>query len=326
MEMNNINIAVLDRQHRFASELGKLGTKTDIAMYHYKIMDKIITFIDPVSYPDRVKSLSKTIGLSDFIMINIDKLDKITGEIILVSSYSSLPGVVYSELFSRSDLIPFIKGTGLEKWRFASSKDELLELLQKISFNEFHESADHSIDGTAILIDQIFQVKSVGTVALGTVRRGVVKVHDNLIFLPNNIKSDIRSIQVHDKDVKEASNNSRVGLALKQPLSKVEGSLLALSDMNGYSITDRIMVRFTLSTLVKKKLEQGQSIFIGYDLVFVNGKINRLEYITDGNESLVSGEMELVLDKKVYFKPNKKVLFYDVNTSPRIIGYGYMMV
>ena len=85
-------------------------------------------------------------------------------------------------------------------------------------------------------------------------------------------------------------------------------------------------MRFTLSTLVKKKLEQGQLIFIGYDLVFVNGKINRLEYITDGNESLVSGEMELVLDKKVYFKPNKKVLFYDVNTSPRIIGYGYMMV
>ena len=335
MGMNNINIAVLDRQHRFASELGKLGTKTDIAMYHYKIMDKIITFIDPVSYPDRLKPLSKTIGLSDFIMINIDKLDKITGEMILESSYSSLPGVVYSELFSRSDLIPFIKGTGLEKWRFASSKDELLEFIQKIDLNGHkvidqisrnEEPINETKVRTEILIDQIFQVKSVGTVALGTVRRGVVKVHDNLILLPNNIKSDIRSIQVHDKDVKEAGNNSRVGLALKQPLSKVEGSLLALSDMNGYSITDRIMVRFTLSTLVKKKLEQGQLIFIGYDLVFVNGKINRLEYITDGNESLVSGEMELVLDKKVYFKPNKKVLFYDVNTSPRIIGYGYMMV
>ena len=213
MGMNNINIAVLDRQHRFASELGKLGTKTDIAMYHYKIMDKIITFIDPVSYPDRLKPLSKTIGLSDFIMINIDKLDKITGEMILESSYSSLPGVVYSELFSRSDLIPFIKGTGLEKWRFASSKDELFEFIQKIDLNGHkvidqisrnEEPINETKVRTEILIDQIFQVKSVGTVALGTVRRGVVKVHDNLILLPNNIKSDIRSIQVHDKDVKEA--------------------------------------------------------------------------------------------------------------------------
>ena len=64
-------------------------------------------------------------------------------------------------------------------------------------------------------IDHAFEVKGVGTVALGVIKQGSLKVHDEFQIYPQNKKILVKSIQMHDDSVLDSESPSRVGLALK---------------------------------------------------------------------------------------------------------------
>ena len=63
----------------------------------------------------------------------------------------------------------------------------------------------------------MFTVKGVGTVALGFVLSGTVRVHDQLRPIPGpaNLRADVRGIQVNDVDFDSAGRGIRVGLSLR---------------------------------------------------------------------------------------------------------------
>ncbi|HRS48807.1 MAG TPA: selenocysteine-specific translation elongation factor [Thermovirgaceae bacterium] len=63
-------------------------------------------------------------------------------------------------------------------------------------------------------IDRAFPVKGFGAVVTGTAYRGRVRKDDVLSVLPRGIKTDIRSVQVHDNPVDEARSGQRVALSL----------------------------------------------------------------------------------------------------------------
>src|SRR3989304_6115624 len=65
---------------------------------------------------------------------------------------------------------------------------------------------------TKTVIDQCFDVKGVSTVVLGKVTQGKVKQYDNLKLFPNGADVMIKSIQMHDDPVEEATSPARVGL------------------------------------------------------------------------------------------------------------------
>jgi len=72
------------------------------------------------------------------------------------------------------------------------------------------------VEGAVMVpVDHYFPVKGVGTVVLGVVRRGTLRSHDRLRLWPTAKVIEIRSIQVHDIDRKDAECGERVGVALK---------------------------------------------------------------------------------------------------------------
>ena len=89
--------------------------------------------------------------------------------------------------------------------------------LNKIKIKE--ELANFTVvkkDGsTSIVIDHTFDVKGVGTVALGKVLSGMITQYDKIQHYPSEIEAMIKSIQMHDDDVKESISPARVGLSLK---------------------------------------------------------------------------------------------------------------
>jgi selenocysteine-specific translation elongation factor len=64
-------------------------------------------------------------------------------------------------------------------------------------------------------IDHAFPVKGLGAVALGVVRRGTLRAHDRLRLYPTPKLVEVRSVQVHDVERREAESGERVGVALK---------------------------------------------------------------------------------------------------------------
>lgn len=52
-----------------------------------------------------------------------------------------------------------------------------------------------------IPINDVYKIEGHGTVAVGRVQTGVLRKKANLIFAPGNLKTDVKSIQMHHEQV-----------------------------------------------------------------------------------------------------------------------------
>ena len=97
-------------------------------------------------------------------------------------------------------------------------------------------------------IDRVFSVKGFGTVVTGTLLEGKISIDDDLVIYPNNLKTKIRSIQVHGQSVETAYAGQRTAINISN--IKVEelkrGDVLAAPN----SLEESMMLDVKLS-LVK---------------------------------------------------------------------------
>ena len=103
-------------------------------------------------------------------------------------------------------------------------------------------------------IDRVFSVKGFGTVVTGTLLEGKISIDDDLVIYPNNLKTKIRSIQVHGQSVETAYAGQRTAINISN--IKVEelkrGDVLAAPN----SLEESMMLDVKLS-LVKHTKGRG---------------------------------------------------------------------
>ena len=130
-------------------------------------------------------------------------------------------------------------------------------------------SGDKRID-----IDKSFNVKGIGTVVLGVVTKGTVKVHDNL-FHNSGKTVGIRSIQSQDADIKEASVGTS-GLALKgMDEGEIQkGDILASTQARSGK---RIGLELKKSAFVKEDIEVGKSYSFAAGFSYSSAAIENIE-------------------------------------------------
>ncbi len=69
-------------------------------------------------------------------------------------------------------------------------------------------------------IDKVYSIKGIGTVPIGRIETGVMKLGDIVIFEPSNVKGEVKSIEMHHKQMDEAQPGDNVGFNVKGPDSK----------------------------------------------------------------------------------------------------------
>ena len=123
--------------------------------------------------------------------------------------------------------------------------DELIKKIDSIS-NDIEDKNEYS--PARLNIDRVFSVKGFGTVVTGTLMEGKISIDDDLIVYPNQLKTKIRSIQVHGENVNTAYAGQRTAINISN--IKVEelkrGDVLASPN----SLEDSMMLDIKLS-LVK---------------------------------------------------------------------------
>ncbi|MCI4346380.1 MAG: hypothetical protein L3K07_06465 [Thermoplasmata archaeon] len=293
-----------------AAQIAKKGTESDLRLYHHVSEGHALTLVEPVQYPERYGPLLQCLALGDSILLLADALDRAFAESAATADLFGAPvQIVQGETVGEDELRRALRGLRFERAPLLAKDPARL----RAKFEA--ESAPTKSGPTQVRLDHAFPVKGVGTVALGFVRQGTLRAHETLRLYPSATNVEVRSIQVHDIDVKEAACGERVGVALRgvepEELSRgavlaPDGNLSAGRTLKAGAVRKGAYYRGTLAA--------GRSLqaLIGAQLV----PAKLIAVTADG--------WSLELDRHVVWTPGESVLLadLDVQAGPRGAGVG----
>ncbi len=291
-----------------AEKLGKKHMSSDIALYSHASHEGIFSFVEPVTYPDKIQSLFFPAMMSDVCIVKVtsDWMDYRLGETILtLNALKAEKGIlVVDEMVDQGRLSNALKGTVIEEYvKSSDNPTEIKSLLSEFKF-------DTKEGNPRVLVDHSFEVKSVGTVVLGVVLQGEIKPYDSLVVQPSGKECMIKSIQMQDKNQDLAGPKSRVGLSMKgiKPEDVPRGSLL--SPKGEIKSKKEFSISFTPSPFFKVPLHDS-FMRLGSGLQWKQVELK---------DSIVKSETDLIAE------PGQKALFARVGKpgEQRIIGWGEM--
>ena len=302
--MRSVNFVVLGEQ-TIANDFGKKGTVTDLTVYDRKESDIIRTWVVPNGFPEKIQPLLQAINIAEYVIFYVASLDRYTGEqIIALDMLNKKNGILsHSYEVDENRLHSMIKGTVLQDYRKIDSpniKEELVKL------------PPVSNDGPAqIVIDHSFDVKGVGTVVLGKVLQGTINQYDNLKHLPSGTDVMLKSIQMHDDDVKQAVCPARVGLSLKGIKPDEVGRGDVITSDESLEIKHELEIDFKQSPFYKGEISENQMCLVNIGLQVKAAKFSSISPV------------KLILDKPVVCRKNEICLLVKPeSTSVRVIGSG----
>ena len=296
-----VNIAALGNPE-MAAKIGKKGTVSDITMYNYKGQEGDITFMHPHRYPERVPPLLYSVNLAHGALVTVEQIDRTLGEELVALDLREIrQGIIILKNYIMPEQVsPLLKGTALGSYEFM---DDPIEIRKRLTSYEMHSISD----STLIPIDHFFPVKGVGTVVLGTVLGGSVSTHQELQVYPYEKRVQVRSIQVHDRDTREAGVGSRVGLALKNIDVDELDRGITLAEPGSMVVGKRFRIRPKLSPYWKGEIKEDMVIHLSSGTQFVPGRM------VDSAETI---EME----RKMAFSKGERILMVQLESMPRVIG------
>jgi len=217
------------------------------------------------------------------------------------------------------------KQAGLADWTFEKNDGpHLRECLYTLMDQRIPDLLANAEAPLVIPVDQHFNVKGIGLVAIGYVQSGTVSVRDELILLPANGGGSAKSLQVMDDDVPSATAGDRVGLALRNAKEEhlTGGTIIvhpAVEDKRTNTSVPLAVeqhvnsaVELSVSPFQKRALAVGDVIHASVDLQFVVGRVTA----TEGSSMEVTWESPLFIRKT---NP-PQVLIAQLDSKPRIMG------
>ena len=302
--MESVNFVILGDQE-IANDFGKKGTSTDLTLFDRKESEKIHTFVTPNGFPEKIQPLFQAIALAEYVIFHVNALDKFTGEQILaLDALGKKEGILshsYDVDEGRLDLM--IKGTVLEGYKKVE-QDKIKEELANFTVAKKDGS-------TSIVIDHTFDVKGVGTVALGKVLSGKITQYDKIQHYPSEIEAMVKSIQMHDDDVKESISPARVGLSLKNIKHDEITRGDVLSNDTSIKTVTQITIDFKQNQFFKATLTENQMCLVSIGLQIKAAKFASIS------------PMKLIFEKPIIVMPGDVcVLLKPESNTVRIIGSG----
>lgn len=291
-----------------AKELGKKGTSSDLTLFNTVHDDNAITLVEPTQFPEKFTPLVTALSMADRCLLVVPELTRPVAETIATVDVVDLPTtVVLGTSVGEAELARALKGSRLE----TAERSPL-------DFPHLRELIDGwtapVVEGSIMApIDHAFPVKGVGVVALGVVRRGTLRAHETLRLWPSPKVVEVRSIQVHDIDRKEAGCGERVGVALRG----VEADELARGQVLAPEGSMRAETTLTGGVLTRCRYYRGDAR-PGAQLNLVVG----LQTAPASLDELTASKVVMTADRPIAYLPGMPayVLDLSVPAGPRIVG------
>ena len=331
--MTVLNIAMVGSDD-LAKSIAKATDQRDVHTYVNKESGpdgaRILSIIRPAKMPERIRPFFNSLCAARVGLIEVTGIDATFGEVLVGFASAGIQKGIFvinpadGEWIDEDQVKGFMTQAGLSGWKQCGTDGiELREALYGLMDEISKDLESAKKEPLVVPIDQHFNVKGIGLVAIGYVQAGSVSVHDDLHLLPAEGPGTVKSLQVMDDDVEEAVAGDRVGIALRNTKEEhlTGGSLVihpAVEDKNkGISIPlsvekhEKSSLDLSISPFQKRVLAVGDVVHASVDLQFVVG---RVETIDSGLE--VTWESPLFIRKE---NP-PTVIIAQLDSKPRIMG------
>ena len=331
--MTVLNIAMVGSDD-LAKSVAKATDQRDVHTYVNKESGpdgpRILSIIRPAKMPERIRPFFNSLCAARVGLIEVTGVDATFGEVLVGFASAGVEKGIFvinpadGEWIDEDQVKGFMAQAGLSSWKQCGTdgielREALYGLMDEISGDL--ESAKK--EPLVVPIDQHFNVKGIGLVAIGYVQAGSVSVHDELHLLPAEGPGTVKSLQVMDDDVDEAVAGDRVGIALRNTKEDhlTGGSLIvhpAVEDKNkGISIPlslekhEKSSLELSISPFKKRVLAIGDVVHASVDLQFVVGRV----------ESIDSG-LEVIWESPLFIRKENPptVIIAQLDSKPRIMG------
>jgi elongation factor 1-alpha len=148
-----------------------------------------ITKMDLANYDQAVfdKLKNDTIALLKPLGFQVDKIP-----------FIPVAAQVGDNMFKKSDKMPWYKGP------------TMLEVL-----NTFQEPPKPLDKPLRIPVQDVYSITGIGTVPVGRVETGVLKVGDTIVFMPPNARGECKDIETHHTKIPEAIPGDNIGFNVR---------------------------------------------------------------------------------------------------------------
>ncbi len=242
----SFNVGILGENQDLNTLIGQIfgapGIRSDLQFFNRldTSLNHIFCAVTPLGYPEKIKPLLQTLTIADIYVLVIDLnfgLNAVIGELLIAMD-------LFNQIYNKRVLITFnhihenqwkleqelkklrsiLKTTSLAKseilkLRAKSDYERLKKRVIELAKSQLDQEKDIKMPNyTKLLIDHIFPVKGIGTVALAVVKKGILKKGQMVELVGNggiSKKIVIKNIQKQDRNFDIAYKNDRIGLVLK---------------------------------------------------------------------------------------------------------------
>lgn len=270
---------------------------------------QVLTTVEPAQFPEKFPSLLYAIALADRVLLVVTALDRPFAESVATLDLFDTPVSAYlTGGVGETEVRRVLKGS-----RFESAPLTPLDL-PHLREELMGWTPPPVPDGpVSVRLDHAFPVKGVGTVALGFVQRGTLHAHDRLRLWPTEREVEVRSIQSQDVDIREASQGTRVGVALKGADADEISRGQILAPATGHTIGNRFVLRARRdSRYYRGRVDEGAQLQLLVGLQLLPARI----------ESAVPDRLELTTDRPVVADRGDPAWLSDLSAAPgpRLVG------
>lgn len=209
--------------------------------------------------------LLKVLGVKQIVAV-LNKMDTVNYEENRFNEVKEDVIKLFKGIGFNVDEIPFIPISAFVGDNVAKKSDKtpwykgktLLETLDEVI-----KEPDKPIEKPLRLpVQDVYTITGVGTVPVGRVETGVLKINDTLLFEPSGVSGEVKSIEVHHQQIPEAKPGDNVGFNVRG----VSKSDIRRGDVAGHADNPPTVAKeFTAQIIV---LQHPTVITAGYTPVF----------------------------------------------------------
>jgi len=208
--------------------------------------------------------LSKVLGINQLI-VNINKMDTISYDQNKFNLLKSEAEKLLTSVGYKIENVKFVPCSSYNGDNITKKSDKtpwytgptLIELIN--SFTVPKKPTDKAL---RLPVQDVFTITGHGTVPVGRVETGIMKVNEVVVFMPSGAKGEVKKIEMHHQELPQAVPGDNVGFNVKGIDKKdIQRGFVAGSSSNPPTVASE----FTAQVVV---LNHPTAISIGYTPVF----------------------------------------------------------